>query len=337
MTMKYQISRAGKIIGAFNSEDIAAGIKSGSLVPGDHYWHEGMTDWIPLSELLAEQRKVRLQSIIKSTLIAVGVIILAASAAFGFSKYGEKLESERIAAEEESKARVSAKIQSIKTRIQSINMELEKCETFLKDFEIVGKGSPDNFDKKAPVDPGYYISKEYPNASLTDNFDEDRLMKGDGVPRFELYADVTAKGEMRPYIRYATKQKIKPGKYDYSGLGITCQISIDGEVREIPNLHPSDNDNERDPPKVYIGTFDLPYAQLTSLTEMLRAKKTPKVMLRAFSSTADITLKADRFLKYVELADMLKRQKDLARELDTQTDDMRRFSRPGAQDQTQGR
>jgi hypothetical protein len=70
---------------------------------------------------------------------------------------------------------------------------------------------------------------------------------------------------------------------------------------------------------------------------MLRAKKTPKVMLRAFSSTADITLKADRFLKYVELADVLKRQKDLAKERDTLTDDMRRFSRPGAQDQTQGR
>ena len=330
--MKYQISRGGKVVGTFNSKDIAAGIKSGSLVPSDHYWHEGMTDWMPLSELLAEQRKVRLQSIIKSTLIAVGLIILAASAAFGFSKYGEKLETDRIAAEEEYKARVSAKIQSIK-------MELEKCETFLKDFEIVGKRSPDNFDKNAPGDPGYYISRKYSNASPTDNFaDEDRLfMKGDGVPRFELYAYVTAKGEMRAYIRYATKQKIKPGRYDYSGLGITCQISIDGDVREITHLHPSDNDDERDPPKVYIGTFDLPYAQLTSLTEMLRAKKTPKVMLRVFSSTADITLKADRFLKYVELADVLKRQKDLARERDMLTDDMRRFSRPGAQDQTQGR
>ena len=65
------------MVGTFNSEDIAVGIKAGSLVPSDHYWHEGMTDWLPVAQLLTTQRDARFTRIrnIASSIIVIIALI----------------------------------------------------------------------------------------------------------------------------------------------------------------------------------------------------------------------------------------------------------------------
>ena len=51
--MQITVNRAGQHFGPYSAEEAAAHISSGGLLPTDWAWTDGMTDWKPLSELLA--------------------------------------------------------------------------------------------------------------------------------------------------------------------------------------------------------------------------------------------------------------------------------------------
>jgi hypothetical protein len=268
-----------------------------------------MTDWMPLSELLAEQRKFRRQSIIKRNLIAVGLITLAASASFGFSKYREKREAERIAAEEEDKARVSAKIQSIKT-------ELEKCENFLKDFEIVDKGSPDAFDKKRPVDPGRYSYKKPLDLSAPPMPDYSDQLQGKHVPRFDLIINMRGDDRIDLSIWGVTLVPLKK-RFPLSGTGTNVQISIDGNVVEIGDVQVEETVSKVKP---LYSTYTSVENNLAELRELITKNKGKPIYVRfTVAGERQITEilhnEEERFQKFFELADVIDKKKKLTEEL----------------------
>lgn len=49
--MELQVSRDGVVIGVLELENLATSIAGGTVLPTDFGWHEGMTDWKPVSEL----------------------------------------------------------------------------------------------------------------------------------------------------------------------------------------------------------------------------------------------------------------------------------------------
>lgn len=51
---KILISRNGEQLGSFDESDIRAGLVRGTLLPGDHYWREGMAGWKTLRELFPQ-------------------------------------------------------------------------------------------------------------------------------------------------------------------------------------------------------------------------------------------------------------------------------------------
>lgn len=51
--MQYRIGRSGKDLGLFPEEEIREGLSRGVYFPSDLGWKEGMTAWVPLSELFA--------------------------------------------------------------------------------------------------------------------------------------------------------------------------------------------------------------------------------------------------------------------------------------------
>lgn len=46
------IARDGSVIGEYPHTEITAMVRAGQLLPDDHYWHEGMEDWILLPEFV---------------------------------------------------------------------------------------------------------------------------------------------------------------------------------------------------------------------------------------------------------------------------------------------
>jgi hypothetical protein len=46
-----KVSRNGKIIGDYSHQEILDLLAKGELLLTDHFWGEGMTDWLPLSQL----------------------------------------------------------------------------------------------------------------------------------------------------------------------------------------------------------------------------------------------------------------------------------------------
>jgi hypothetical protein len=310
MSKKYQVSRAGEIIGSFSSDDIAFGLKTGSLSPTDHYWLEGTSDWIPLSELLSEQSKASRQSIAKRTSIAVGLIILFAFTAFGLNKYREKIEGERIAGEEEKKAGVSAKIQYIK-------MELGKCEAFLKDFEIVGKGSPDKFDKTRPIDPGAYKYNKPLDSQAPPRPDyRDQLLEGKHVPRFDLIINMRGDDKIDLSIWGVTFVPLRK-RFPLSGTGTIVQISVDGNVVEIGDVHVNESVSKV---KTLYSSYTSIENNLAKLRELITKNKGKPLYVRFTVEgerqiTETLHNEEERFQKFFEMADIIEKKKKLTEEL----------------------
>jgi hypothetical protein len=56
--LKVRISRQGKEIGTFPADEVISLHAKGTLKDADFYWHNGMSDWAPLSQfILAETRR----------------------------------------------------------------------------------------------------------------------------------------------------------------------------------------------------------------------------------------------------------------------------------------
>jgi len=51
--MQITVNRAGQHFGPYSAEEAKAHITSGGLAATDWAWTDGMTDWKPLSEILA--------------------------------------------------------------------------------------------------------------------------------------------------------------------------------------------------------------------------------------------------------------------------------------------
>ena len=49
---KIKISRDGVVIGQFMAHEIAAGLQSGSILAKDYCWHNGMSEWKQVSEII---------------------------------------------------------------------------------------------------------------------------------------------------------------------------------------------------------------------------------------------------------------------------------------------
>jgi hypothetical protein len=309
MMMKYQISRGGKIIGTFNSEDIAAGIKSGSLVPSDHYWHEGMTDWLPLAELLAIQRDARFTRIRNIASIIIVIVVLIGVIAFAFNRNREKVETERIASENAQKAMVSAKIQSLKE-------ELVKCEAFLADFEIVGKESADSFDKKRPIHPGFYKYKKTTDSGAPPRPDYRDQLEGKYVPRFDLIINMRGDDKIDLSVWAVTFTPLKK-RYPLDGTGTKVQISVDGNVVEIGDVFV---DESKSTVKTLYSTYTSIDRNLAELRELITKNRGKPIYVRFTTEgegqiTEKLHNEEERFLKYFELADVLEKKKKLTLEL----------------------
>lgn len=300
---KFLTSRDGQNIGEFTISELEAGVAEGYLLPTDYCWQEGMAEWVPLAAFLRKKSSEQAKKRIKILGAAFAVLALGACIGLGVNAKLQEIESSRLASEKAEVARLA-------DQIALIQAKLARCDSFLKGFEIVGKGSPDPFDKNAPIDPGVFQDSL---AAPQRDFNESELRRGDGVPRFELFTYVKANGQLRAYIRSATKDKISPDKYDYSGLGVYGRISFDGIAEEI-RVHARDDESNR-PQKVYISSFDLPGEFITKLAGMLRSSQQPKVMIRIHNSTADLTYQKTSLLRCVELTETLKQRKDLVLEL----------------------
>ncbi len=53
MTMKYEVLRGQAKVGSYDFDELKALYQAGVLLPADIFWIPGMTDWKPLSSLLA--------------------------------------------------------------------------------------------------------------------------------------------------------------------------------------------------------------------------------------------------------------------------------------------
>src|SRR5438874_405843 len=49
------IARAGTSLGSFSGEEVREGLRTGQFYPTDLAWQEGMPDWRPLGQLMAEK------------------------------------------------------------------------------------------------------------------------------------------------------------------------------------------------------------------------------------------------------------------------------------------
>ncbi len=43
--MRYHVARQGEVVGEFSADEFRARRESGAILPGDHYWTEGMEEW----------------------------------------------------------------------------------------------------------------------------------------------------------------------------------------------------------------------------------------------------------------------------------------------------
>jgi len=50
--MQIYISRDGQQNGPYGIEDINAHMENGTLLPTDLAWHDGMTDWAPVDQII---------------------------------------------------------------------------------------------------------------------------------------------------------------------------------------------------------------------------------------------------------------------------------------------
>ena len=58
--LQVRVSRDGKEIGTYSAAEVVRLRIEGTLKESDFYWHEGMTDWAPLSQFLAAEARRQL-------------------------------------------------------------------------------------------------------------------------------------------------------------------------------------------------------------------------------------------------------------------------------------
>jgi hypothetical protein len=49
------VARDGANIGSFSKEEVREGLRTGKFLPTDMAWEEGMSDWLPLPQVVADQ------------------------------------------------------------------------------------------------------------------------------------------------------------------------------------------------------------------------------------------------------------------------------------------
>jgi hypothetical protein len=52
--MNYTINRDGQEIGQYSEAEVRAHLASGTLLPTDLAWREGLSDWIPLAQIFSD-------------------------------------------------------------------------------------------------------------------------------------------------------------------------------------------------------------------------------------------------------------------------------------------
>ena len=58
--LQVRVSRDGKEFGTYTAQEAVRLLVYGTLKETDFYWHEGMTDWAPLSQFLAAEARRQL-------------------------------------------------------------------------------------------------------------------------------------------------------------------------------------------------------------------------------------------------------------------------------------
>jgi uncharacterized membrane protein len=61
--LQIRVSRDGQEIGTYAVQEAIRQVSLGQLKPTDFYWHEGMTEWAPLSQLQASEARRQLAEI----------------------------------------------------------------------------------------------------------------------------------------------------------------------------------------------------------------------------------------------------------------------------------
>jgi hypothetical protein len=302
--MKYQVSRNGRVIGDFSHEDIQHCLKEGSLALNDHYWTNGMPDWLPLSKLPKPKKEAPVIIKLKIPLITLGVIVCITLFYYLSARLSETREAEAAAKDKETKAFINA-------RVQSIRNELKACEAFLADFELEGVGPPDKFDKSAPINPGTYRYKK-PLGGDSPPATPDHK----DLPRFDLVINMRGDGTTDLSVWGTTLNSLVQ-KYPLSGTGTKMQISVDGNVIDVGDVFVDE--------KFYNGLRN--YSSFTSIDKKLseirdlvtRNKARPIYVRftieRVGQVTAALHNEEERFQKYFELADILEKKKRLTEEL----------------------
>jgi hypothetical protein len=107
--LQVRVSRDGKEIGVYPVSEISRLVSENTLWITDHYWHEGMTEWAPLTRLLAEEAQRKLKE-----------------------KQNEEAERLRIANEKirEEQAKAKQEEDRVVAEAVRIRMEKEKAKFF---------------------------------------------------------------------------------------------------------------------------------------------------------------------------------------------------------------
>jgi hypothetical protein len=302
--MKYQVSRDGRVIGDFSTEDIRHGLQEGSLVVTDYYWTEGMPAWLPLSELPKPPKVAPLAKLNKMAAIPLLLIAIVAGAMIGYD-----FNAKRIKAQEAED--LNAKLAKVSGRLMDIQSEIVRCDLFLRDFELVDKGQQDAFDKTKPIYPGKYRNRSSRAISEARAFNAEGPDSDGRVPRFRLFAEAMGDGNVLVYVRCATSGPIWRG-FTYFDQRVECSLSLDGEVRKIDyELHQTDNGDAKRGRKAFVNHFGISAESLSGLIRELRENKTPRVMMRVADQTADLEFDKRSLLECFDVSGVVIQRKEL--------------------------
>ena len=265
-------------------------------------------------KLLNQRQKERNIRKIKSSLMILGAVASVTVITYLSVRFKETKEAEAAARENATKASVTTKVQFIKN-------ELKKCEAFLADFEIEGVGTPDKFDKKAPIDPGTYRYKLPLDRDSPPRPDAGDPSQRKNLPRFDLVINMKGNGEIDLSVWADTLTPLAK-KYPLSGTGTTMQISVDGNAIDLGPVVVDE--------KFY--NYSSSYFSATSikdklpeLRKLITNNKVRPIYVRFRTEgsrqiTGVLHTEEERFQKYFELADILEKKERLQEELASHTD-----------------
>ena len=147
-----KISRDGKEIGTYEAKEAVRLLVYGTLKETDFYWHEGMTEWAPLSKLQASEARRQLaeraeqlkqEEAIKAEQLAQEKAIKAEQFAQEQAFKYEQLARERAKAKEEEKAKAKEDEDAISTATRALKvkkMASDRLDEAGGCFKAVGVG-----------------------------------------------------------------------------------------------------------------------------------------------------------------------------------------------------